>query len=276
MDERYRLLENMLPTGGHFESPGAAGRFMSVEEAQAMGIDVSDIVENSGVPGEGVDEPKEQNTHIGVRMPGSAKPPADVRPQYAYNSDGTLVGWVQARIVPTREEAPESRYGALPQFDILYCGQRTYPQGIKDEFDSESEAKKYVANGDKVKWYRPDTPDPWESMSDVQRGKAARFLAEDIVRGDLDGGKFERYAGRLGVLPEASAPRDRSSDVSRREARESVFDRAVHRVLEAEGDGNPWAICTASVGRDDEDKYERCVQDVKKKNRKAGRPAEGE
>jgi hypothetical protein len=28
---------------------------------------------------------------------------------------------------------------------------------------------------------------------------------------------------------------------------------------------NPWAICTASVGRDDKEKYEKCVMDIKKK-----------
>lgn len=28
---------------------------------------------------------------------------------------------------------------------------------------------------------------------------------------------------------------------------------------------NPWAVCTASVGRDDKAKYERCVKKVKKK-----------
>ena len=28
--------------------------------------------------------------------------------------------------------------------------------------------------------------------------------------------------------------------------------------------GNPWAICTASVGRDNKEKYERCVKRVKK------------
>jgi hypothetical protein len=27
---------------------------------------------------------------------------------------------------------------------------------------------------------------------------------------------------------------------------------------------NPWAVCTKSVGRDDAEKYERCVMDVKK------------
>lgn len=30
---------------------------------------------------------------------------------------------------------------------------------------------------------------------------------------------------------------------------------------------NPWAICTNSVGREDKDKYEQCVMDVKRKNK---------
>lgn len=30
---------------------------------------------------------------------------------------------------------------------------------------------------------------------------------------------------------------------------------------------NPWAICTSSVGREDKEKYERCVMDVKKQNK---------
>lgn len=29
---------------------------------------------------------------------------------------------------------------------------------------------------------------------------------------------------------------------------------------------NPWAVCTKSVGREDNDKYERCVLDVKKEH----------
>ena len=32
-----------------------------------------------------------------------------------------------------------------------------------------------------------------------------------------------------------------------------------------EWDPNPWAVCTDSVGREDKDKYERCVQKVKQK-----------
>jgi hypothetical protein len=33
-----------------------------------------------------------------------------------------------------------------------------------------------------------------------------------------------------------------------------------------EQENNPWAICTASVGREDKEKYEKCVKSVKKQN----------
>lgn len=33
---------------------------------------------------------------------------------------------------------------------------------------------------------------------------------------------------------------------------------------EEEYEYNPWAVCTKSVGREDKEKYERCVQKVKK------------
>jgi hypothetical protein len=32
---------------------------------------------------------------------------------------------------------------------------------------------------------------------------------------------------------------------------------------------NPWAVCTKSTGREDKKKYERCIQDVKKKQKKS-------
>ncbi|KKN80258.1 hypothetical protein LCGC14_0332270 [marine sediment metagenome] len=41
------------------------------------------------------------------------------------------------------------------------------------------------------------------------------------------------------------------------------------RALEAKKKGkavNPWAVCTASAGREDKAKYERCIKDVKKKH----------
>jgi hypothetical protein len=45
---------------------------------------------------------------------------------------------------------------------------------------------------------------------------------------------------------------------------ESIVTEELEAVLEA-SKVNPWAVCTAQVGREDKDKYERCVLDVKKK-----------
>ena len=36
---------------------------------------------------------------------------------------------------------------------------------------------------------------------------------------------------------------------------------------EQEEENNPWAICTAKVGREDEAKYERCVKSIKAQNK---------
>lgn len=47
-----------------------------------------------------------------------------------------------------------------------------------------------------------------------------------------------------------------------------VYQRICNLLIEAKKGKkvNPWAVCTSSVGREDKDKYERCVMDVKKKH----------
>ena len=44
-----------------------------------------------------------------------------------------------------------------------------------------------------------------------------------------------------------------------------IIKEELQDILDEE-ENNPWAICTASVGREDKDKYERCVKSVKKQN----------
>jgi hypothetical protein len=44
-------------------------------------------------------------------------------------------------------------------------------------------------------------------------------------------------------------------------------DEEEKAALVYEEENNPWAICTTSVGREDKDKFERCVKDVKAKNK---------
>jgi hypothetical protein len=44
--------------------------------------------------------------------------------------------------------------------------------------------------------------------------------------------------------------------------------RAQTREIDERKENNPWTICTASVGREDKEKYEKCVMDVKRNNKK--------
>ena len=47
----------------------------------------------------------------------------------------------------------------------------------------------------------------------------------------------------------------------------SELARAIkEEIAELLEEDNPWAICTASVGREDKEKYEKCVKSVKKQN----------
>jgi len=48
--------------------------------------------------------------------------------------------------------------------------------------------------------------------------------------------------------------------------KERIFE-IVEEVLEEEKEKNLWAICTSSVGREDKEKYERCVKSIKKQNK---------
>jgi hypothetical protein len=46
---------------------------------------------------------------------------------------------------------------------------------------------------------------------------------------------------------------------------EEIREREKLKKIVNEEKNNPWAICTAQVGREDKEKYERCVKSVKKK-----------
>jgi|TARA_R110000824_G_scaffold15528_7_gene65250 hypothetical protein len=47
--------------------------------------------------------------------------------------------------------------------------------------------------------------------------------------------------------------------------RMNEIEQEVRQYLSEED--NPWAICTASVGREDKEKYEKCIRGVKKQNK---------
>jgi hypothetical protein len=219
MSDPYKNVRGFLGSGSHAENAARSGAgLMSLLEAKRQGIDVSDLAESGTTDPDqaGVAKPKEQNTHMGIRMPGAAKPPVDVRPQTAYK-DGQMVGVVTATITPKSEEEGEEK-GALPKYEVTFSAQRTFPYGLKQTFNSEGEAKKFVANGETGKWFRPANPDPWESMTEAGREEAVRALIE----GDKD--KLERcIKGVKSSNVEAGRPAEGTDD-----------DK-----------GNPWGICKA-------------------------------
>lgn len=229
MTDRYVLARSLVGFGSHNEAAARAGAgTISLIEAQAMGLSQEQFAEiaESGTTDttqDGIHDPDNKHTHVGVRMPGAAKPPVDVRPIYGY-LDGSMVGWVQAQIVPSNETQER---GALTQFDVQWIGQRTLPYGLKQTFEKEAEAKKFVANGEPLKWYRPDSPDPWESMSNEQREQAAQCLADDLLEADGESDKFERCVKKVKAQ-------------NRSEGRSEKGTKG--------GKGNPWAICHASTG----------------------------
>lgn len=229
MSDPYKHIRGVLGSGSHNEgATGAAGSTISLAEAQAMGIDVSDLVESATTDTEqpGVEDPKNKFTHVGVRMPNAPKPPVDVRPQVAYGEEGKLVGTVTAVITPVPERQEK---GSLPDYEIQYCAQRVPDPSGKDKFDSEAEAKKFVAHGDSVKWYRPDSPDPWESLA-----ADADVLLEAVdALCEKDEDKFERCVKQV-------------KSKNRKEGRPEKGTE--------EGKGNPWAICHASTDESLEEK----------------------
>ena len=52
----------------------------------------------------------------------------------------------------------------------------------------------------------------------------------------------------------------------------SMFETEIGEGKKKKSKYNPWAICTSSVGREDKEKYERCVMDVKKSIKEGKNP----
>lgn len=255
-DPRYNLIRGILSEADHPElGLRSCGRLIEVE----VGVNDND----------GLDVPTDK-THVGVRMPGGAKPPADVRPIHAYDSDGSYVGCVKAI---RRPEYDRQDVGAIPQFEMVWVGQRIYPSGQKEYFNSESEAKKYVANGDKLKWHREDSPDPWESVGRSGFNaksfvESASFHVKAVIRSAL---AEARRTGEDEVIEidgqqYTISPDGRMTPVGHVGPKVQGGKRPGLQNESEEDEDNPWAICHAELDvGEDSDKFERCVRGVKKK-----------
>ena len=67
-------------------------------------------------------------------------------------------------------------------------------------------------------------------------------------------GKYTKQSAQLPVDPKTLKPGVYQLNVNSDEGKKEKSKKTK----------NPWAICTASVGREDKKKYEKCVMDIKK------------
>jgi hypothetical protein len=86
------------------------------------------------------------------------------------------------------------------------------------------------------------------------------------MEGTKSPGWVRGFQGRLARLANITGQSEEEAHDQVREAADAI--EGENRVeAKKRKKNNPWAICTKSVGREDKDKYESCVMDVKHKNK---------
>lgn len=100
-----------------------------------------------------------------------------------------------------------------------------------------------------------------ELSYDAKEGKEKDGFGDNLATKDVED-EFEKVK-----LSENEMAIENMLNSDEDEMQEGPSDEEEKAALVYEEENNPWAICTTSVGREDKDKFERCVKDVKAKNK---------
>ena len=100
-----------------------------------------------------------------------------------------------------------------------------------------------------------------ELSYDAKEGKEKDGFGDNLATKDVED-EFEKVK-----LSENEMAIENMLNYDEDEMPEGPSDEEEKAALVYEKENNPWAICTTSVGREDKDKFERCVKDVKAKNK---------
>jgi hypothetical protein len=100
-----------------------------------------------------------------------------------------------------------------------------------------------------------------ELSYDAKEGKEKDGFGDNLATKDVED-EFEKVK-----LSENEMAIENMLNSDEDEMPEGPSDEEEKAALVYEEENNPWAICTTSVGREDKDKFERCVKDVKAKNK---------
>lgn len=100
-----------------------------------------------------------------------------------------------------------------------------------------------------------------ELSYDAKEGKEKDGFGDNVATKDVED-EFEKVK-----LSENEMAIENMLNSDEDEMPEGPSDEEEKAALVYEEENNPWAICTASVGREDKDKFESCVKGVKAKNK---------
>lgn len=145
------------------------------------------------------------------------------------------------------------------------------PGGLADKKTPSDYCKQQLEKGVEVEMEHTDDP------------AIAKEIAMDHLEESEDYARKDKPGRGLGIGRDLGLGRNRGRGGKYYDKLERMEDRIkeeieasnsyfnLHKTAkkpDEETPYNPWAVCTESVGREDKDKYESCVQQVKDKNRK--------
>jgi len=78
---------------------------------------------------------------------------------------------------------------------------------------------------------------------------------------------YEDISNLVAEYDPCAHPGEECADAHPDQSHEECIEVTINKDLQEQKENNPWAICTASVGREDKEKYEKCVKSVKKQNK---------
>ena len=142
--------------------------------------------------------------------------------------------------------------------------------------------------------YRAEENSPTKSMANPPKKKKRWRFFENQMRSSnpellmllrkilqTQQGPYEKEKELMNLSPDeqqqlvvmlhslADTAREHPSPIEVAENIERYIREELEAYLEEEKENNPWAICPASVGREDKAKYEKCVKSVKAQNKGA-------
>ena len=164
-----------------------------------------------------------------------------------YYNDVNLIA--QPAEISSRKDVPIELYRIIVSPMAAVVGQTSAKEATKHITDAKGKEL-----GGKVKEEGGDNLAEKKAIDELEEVTLTEDeLAIDAMLNESDEEDLDESAqGEVGAYAhEKSKKKDKKEDDG-------------EELDEAESKNNPWAICTASVGREDKEKYEACVRDVKK------------